>query len=528
MPCPHFQVSLVKRSMKKSVVAGAAYQSGTDIYSDYELKWKKYKTKPGVIHAEILLPKNAPEAYRDRGTLWNAVEKAETQWNAQLARRIIMALPVEVPADQYPEMVREYCQKYFVNEGMCCDFAIHDEGKDPPNPHVHILLTLRSLDERGKWLPKCRKVYELDGNGNRMQLSSGEWASHRENVNNWNDPKNCEIWRHGWEMIQNEYLERNKRPERVDLRSYKRQHIDQIPTVHMGRAACAMEARGEKSYLGDLNRDIKETNKMLANLRKGFRHLQAWVMQKIEEARVHREEKRIEKHPPLYDYLYSWILIQSEKRQHWKNRTVVLKRLASDMLHVSEAIDFLKAQKIFTVEDMKAKLDSLEREAASIDAELKKTNRRLKNISGITEAADTMRQLQSIHDQYNHIYFKGKKQAFYEQHQEELKKYGKTYYYLMKVYGGIQVDVTALAEESNRLISHRASLQQRVEEMKPILSQLRNVKRCVEIAIEDEEPEYPSIMAQLGKDTMGLPTQPHPPGEEQKTRPQQKETNPIM
>ena len=507
MPCPHFQVSLVKRSAKKSAVAGAAYQSGTDIYSDYEQKWKKYHIKPGIIHTEILLPKNAPEAYRDRGTLWNAVEKAETQWNAQLARRIIMALPIEVPADQYPEMVREYCQKYFVNEGMCCDFAIHDEGKEPRNPHVHILLTLRSLDEYGRWMPKCRKVYELDGNGNRMQLPSGEWVSHRENVNNWNDPQNCEIWRHGWEEIQNEYLERNKRPERVDMRSYKRQAKQQIPTVHMGRAACAMEARGEKSYLGDLNREIKENNKLLSNLRKGFRHLQAWVTRKIEESKAHREERRIEKHPPLYDYLYSWVLIQNEQRQHWKNRTVVLKRMASDMLHVSEAIDFLKAQKIFTVEDMKAKLDELESEAGRIDAELKKTNKRLKNISGITEATNTMHQLQSVHDQYAHIYFKGKKQAFYDQHQEDLKKYGKAYSYLMKVNGSAQVDAAVLKEESDRLISHRANLQQRAENMKPLLAQLRNVKRCVDIAMQDEEPEYPSIIERLEKDSQEQLTQ---------------------
>ena len=501
MPCPHFQVSLVKRSAKKSAVAGAAYQSGTDIYSDYEQKWKKYHTKPGIIHTEILLPKNAPEAYQDRGTLWNAVEKTETQWNAQLARRIIMALPIEVPADQYPEMVREYCQKYFVNEGMCCDFAIHDEGKKPRNPHVHILLTLRSIDEQGRWMPKCRKVYELDGNGNRVQLPSGEWVSHRENVNNWNDPKNCEIWRHGWEEIQNKYLERNKRPERVDMRSYKRQEKQQIPTVHMGRAACAMEARGEKSYLGDLNRDIKATNKLLSNLRIGFRHLQEWVTRKIEESQARREGRRIEKHPPLYDYLYSWVLIQNEKRQHWKNRTVVLKRMASDMLHVSEAIDFLKAQKIFTVEDMKAKLDELESEAGSIDAELKKVNKRLKNISGITEAANTMRQLQSIHEQYNRIYFKGKKQAFYEQHQEDLKKYGKAYSYLMKMNGSAQVDAAILKEESDRLIAHRARLQQRAEEMKPFLSQIRNVKHCVDIAIQDEKTEYSSIMERLEKDS---------------------------
>ena len=291
------------------------------------------------------------------------------------------------------------------------------------------------------------------------------------------------------------------------MRSYKRQAKQQIPTVHMGRAACAMEARGEKSYLGDLNRDIKETNKLLANLRKGFRHLQAWVTRKIEEIKAHREEKRIEKHPPLYDYLYSWVLIQNEKRQHWKNRTVVLKRMASDMLHVSEAIDFLKAQRIFTVEDMKAKLDELEREAGSIDTELKKTNKRLKNISGITEAANTMRQLHSIHEQYNRIYFKGKKQAFYEQHQEDLKKYWKASSYLMKVNGRVQMDAAALKEESDRLNAHRVNLQQRAENMKPLLAQLRNVKRCVDIAVQDEEPEYPSIIERLEKDSQEQLTQ---------------------
>ena len=499
MPCPHFQVSLVKRSAKKSAVAGAAYQSGTDIYSDYEQKWKKYHTKPGIIHTEILLPKNAPEAYRDRGTLWNAVEKAETQWNAQLARRIIMALPVEVPTNQYPEMVRAYCQKYFVDEGMCCDFAIHDEGKEPRNPHVHILLTLRSLDEHGRWMPKCRKVYELDGNGNRMQLPSGEWVSHRENVNNWNDPKNCEIWRHGWETIQNEYLERNKRPERVDMRSYKRQEKQQIPTVHMGRAACAMEARGEKSYLGDLNRDIKETNKLLAYLRRNLKKLQEWVSEKIEAAKEQREEKKLEKNPPINGYLYSWILIRNEERSNWKNHTAVLKRMARDMMHVSEVTTFLKGHKIFTVEDMKAKLEQLQAETSNLDIEMKKANKRLKNISTITETARTLQQLQSIHDQYSRIFFKGKKEAFYAQHQDELKQYGKAYHYLMKAHGSIQIDPAALKAESDKLTAHRVKLQKKLEEIKPILDQLRNVQHCVDVAIRDEEPEYSSIMEQLEK-----------------------------
>ena len=250
--------------------------------------------------------------------------------------------------------------------------------------------------------------------------------------------------------------------------------------------------------------------------------LQAWVRRKIKEAKEHHEQKQIEKHPPINDYLYSWVLIQNEKRQHWKNHTVVLKRMAGDMLRVSQTTDFLKEQKIFTVEDMKAKLDELESEASNIDAELKKVNKRLKNISGITEAANTMRQLHSIHEQYNRIYFKGKKQAFYEQHQEDLKKYGKVYSYLVKVNGSAQVDAAVLKEESDRLIAHRANLQQRAENMKPLLTQLRNVKRCVDIAIQDEEPEYPSIMEKLEKDSQEQLTQRQREEEQKQSRNQKK------
>ena len=114
--------------------------------------------------------------------------------NSQLARRIVLAFPVEVPKEQYLKMIREFCQKQFVSKGMIADFAIHDKGDG--NPHAHILLTLRAMDEHGKWLPKARKVYDLDENGERIQLPSGNWKCHKENTVDWNDQKYAEIWRH--------------------------------------------------------------------------------------------------------------------------------------------------------------------------------------------------------------------------------------------------------------------------------------------------------------------------------------------
>lgn len=134
MPCPHFSISLVKRSLNQSAVAGAAYQSGEPLFSEYDQKRKSYSEKRGIVHAEILLPAHAPPEYADRATLWNAVEAVEKQWNSQLARRIILALPREVPPDQYAQMLRDYCNEHFVSKGMCVDFAIHDKGDGNHTP----------------------------------------------------------------------------------------------------------------------------------------------------------------------------------------------------------------------------------------------------------------------------------------------------------------------------------------------------------------------------------------------------------
>ena len=134
-------------------MGGAAYQSGERLLSEYDQKTKFYNKKKELVHAEIMLPSHVPPGFADRATLWNAVEAVENQWNSQLARRIVLAFPVEVPKERYLKMIREFCQEQFVSKGMIADFAIHDKGDG--NPHAHILLTLRAMDAHGKWLTKA-------------------------------------------------------------------------------------------------------------------------------------------------------------------------------------------------------------------------------------------------------------------------------------------------------------------------------------------------------------------------------------
>ena len=192
----HCTIKLVQRSKGKSVVAAAAYRSGTKLVNEWDGMTHDYTRKGGVVHAEIMLPAHAPPEFQDRAILWNSVEQIEKSKDSQLAREVEVALPVELSREQQLSLVRSYVKDNFVDKGMCADFAIHD--RDTGNPHAHILLTVRPLKENGEWGAKCRKVYELDERGQRIADGRGGWKNHREDTTDWNNKEQAEVWRSAW------------------------------------------------------------------------------------------------------------------------------------------------------------------------------------------------------------------------------------------------------------------------------------------------------------------------------------------
>ena len=237
----HWNIGIVSRGKGKSAVAAAAYRSGEKLTNEWDGMTHDYTRKGGVVHTEIMLPPHAPPSFSDRSTLWNSVELYEKAGNAQLAREIDAALPIELSREEQIRLVREYCSSQFVSRGMCVDYAIHDT--DSGNPHCHIMLTMRPLDERGAWAAKSKKEYDLDENGERIHLPSGRYKTHKVDLTGWNDKDNTLLWRKAWADFTNDFLERNGSPERIDHRSNAERGIDEIPTVHMGVAACQMEKK---------------------------------------------------------------------------------------------------------------------------------------------------------------------------------------------------------------------------------------------------------------------------------------------
>ena len=277
----HIPVSIIKRSAGRSAVAAAAYRSGTKLTNEWDGLTHDYTRKGGVVHAEIMLPAHAPPEFADRSILWNSVEQIEKARDSQLAREIEAALPRELSGEQQLALVRAYVKDNFVDKGMCADFAIHDKGTG--NPHVHIMLTLRPLKENGQWGAKCRKAYDLDENGQRIPDGKGGWKNHREDTTDWNDKGNVEIWRAAWAAYTNRALESAGRPERIDHRSYKRQGIDKIPSVHQGPAASQMEKRGIRTDKGEVNRQIAADNKLLKEIKARITRLYRWSKAEAEK-----------------------------------------------------------------------------------------------------------------------------------------------------------------------------------------------------------------------------------------------------
>ena len=320
----HLEAKVVSRGAGRSAVAASAYLSCSRLYNDYDGIQHDYTKKQGLVWQEVFLPAMAPPEWKDREQLWNAVEEVETSKDSRLAREFVVALPIELNRENQIELLREFIREQFVSDGMCADAAIHDT--DGHNPHAHILLTVRPLDERGKWQYKTEKEYLCMKNGEERGFTaaefrtaqSGGWEKQypytvgkkkvymtpsaadaqglvradkhpkstrygRQNPisERWNSEEQLVEWRKEWADVTNRYLERAGREERIDHRSNAARGLDEIPTIHEGVAAQALERKGIISDRCEINRQIKADSALLRELKAEVKKLAALVSRTV-------------------------------------------------------------------------------------------------------------------------------------------------------------------------------------------------------------------------------------------------------
>ena len=493
MPCPTGSFKIISRGKGQSCMASCAYYSGEKKYSEYECCWKyPHSSSSRVKWVEVMLPPNAPRAYADPQTLWNAVDAAETSVNAQTARSMLFALPRELTDEQNLALVRDFCQKEFVDKGMVCNFFYHDKGDG--NPHVHIMLTLRAMDENGKWLPKSKNVYALDENGNRIRAPNGSWKRVKVNTVDWNERKYGEIWRQDWATAQNAAFKAAGRMERVDMRSLERQGVeDRLPQKHLGPTASALERKGISSERGDENRKIISVNEMLASFQKTVRGIGAW----LDELRKAVSRQQIIESPddyPLSDVITAYLDMRKDGRETW-NRYAQEKGAVHDLKDGFKAVSFLSNHELYTVGQLGQYIAETQRTFSKIKAESTAKERRIRDIDALFGAIQTIRELKPIQQEYESIHWSGKREKFKAEHGDELNRLQKAIWLREKLVKSLGLashldkeQRAALKTECAQLDAARETLLPKLEEVKAELAELNRIRYWTRKVIPDALP----------------------------------------
>lgn len=299
----HLNAKVISRSAGRSATAAAAYRAGVKIKDERTGRVFDYRRKREVSYRYIFAPKNSPEWATDRERLWNEAELAEKRKDAQIAREVEVALPIELTEKQQIILLERFIQTQFVKFDMVADVAIHNKKG---NPHAHILLTTRNINSNGF------------GKKNR----------------DWNSTEQLETWREQWAVHCNRRLLIAGRNARIDHRSLEAQGIDRVPTVHVGPVSNAMQERGIPSARTELNSTIKEKNMSDENKKKTSTDLA--LVDEPQQFKISEVRKR----KPMFLYPTDWENFSQYREDSWNRQYLpTLQKLFNGVYLSIEALD---------------------------------------------------------------------------------------------------------------------------------------------------------------------------------------------
>ena len=282
----HLSVKVVQRSKGRSATAAAAYRAAEKIHDDKTNVTHDYRKKRGVFGAEILAPSNTPDWVNNREKLWNEVEKIEKRCDARVAREIDVALPVELNREQKKELVRDFVNEQFISKGMVADIAFHNF--DSKNPHAHIMLTTRLINDNGFGFKQ----------------------------RDWDKKELLQQWRSDWAEKVNLSLEQAGHKEvKVDHRTLEEQGINRIPQIHLGADVAQMKKRGIPTERGDEYDRITDANLKIKQLEQEINNMNSLVA-RIERSERHRLEVATKENKELAQNLVKFWWFKGQPKSH--------------------------------------------------------------------------------------------------------------------------------------------------------------------------------------------------------------------
>jgi ATP-dependent exoDNAse (exonuclease V) alpha subunit len=304
-------------------------------------------------------------------------------------------------------LARQFLLEEFVSRGMIVDFAVHQPDKEGgiSNPHLHVLCPIRLLNPDGTWGAKQHREYVLDEHGERIKDDAGHAVFNAVPTTDWGRPETLEHWRQAWADLSNAKFAEKKLKSHIDHRSYERQGVDQLPTVHEGVAVRQMEAKGIRTDKGDLNRWIKATNQLIRKVKQKLKEL-GGLLKEFQPTSS-----------DLAQLLGEYYNIRNAGAYSTKAKDGNLKRCAEDF-------SFLQERNIGSVEQLQSYVSEVSAQVHDLNASIRSKSSRMKELNRLIRLAEDYARLKPVVDG---IPTKGgfgkKREKYLAAHDSEIRQY---------------------------------------------------------------------------------------------------------
>ena len=285
----------------------------------------------------------------------------------------------------------------------------------------------------------------------------------------WNEQEKAEQWRKAWEDITNKYLEENSIQGKIDHRSYQRQGIEQIPTIHLGVSATQMEKKGIATDRGNINREIKHQNKILKEISRRIKALLNWIrgIGKEEKAEIENIKSTL---PPKEKLLS---VFENLIRKNADNHN-------TDLEQYIESYQFLKEKNIASLPELKGSIVTLRDKNYKTTRAIKDTEKKIDDRVQLIDQAEKYLKHKDIYKAYTKLK-KNKQDTFYNEHTAEIILFESAKKYLKENLGESKtLNISKWKSEVANMKKEKNSLYNQILKIREEVEQAEKIKTCME------------------------------------------------
>lgn len=303
----------------------------------------------------------------------------------------------------------------------------------------------------------------------------------------WNEQDKAEHWRKAWADIINKCLEENSIQDKVDHRSYQRQGIEQIPTIHLGVSATQMEKKGIATDRGNINREIRKQNRILQEIKLRIKALLNWVR------RIGKEEKENDNLtsplPPKENLLS---VFENLIRKNADNHN-------TDLEQYIESYQFLKEKNITSVSELKESIVILRDKNYKTTRAIKDTEKKIDDRVQLIDHAEKYLKHKDTYTAYTKLK-KNKQDTFYNEHTAEIILFESAKKYLKEHLGENKtLNISKWKSEIGTLRKEKDTLYSQMIDIRKKVEQAESVRSCIDKLLQEKRG-----LTQVKKQELGL------------------------